>query len=141
MPSLFVQELVLKSRLDELTTLSQWVEQLSSQLGLSPRGAFRLELVLTEAVTNVIENAYEDDQEHEITITLHYQDHTATVHLIDDGLPFDPLQQPEVVLPTSLDEATAGGLGIHLIRRYTDDSQYQRVGHENILTMTIRDTE
>lgn len=141
MSSLFSHEVVLKNRLDELTTLSDWVNQLSGQLGMSPQYTFRLELVLVEAVTNIMENAYQDNKEHHIKVILQYQDNTALIQLRDDGLPFNPLQSPELVLPHSLEEAEEGGLGIHLIRSYTDECQYQRTNSENILTMKIRDIE
>jgi serine/threonine-protein kinase RsbW len=132
-----LHEIALKNNFDELVTLSEWVDQLSGQLGLSPQCAFRLDLVLTEAVTNIIENAYVDEQAHDITVTLQYEDNRAKIQLKDDGVPFDPLQKPELVLPKSLEEAAEGGLGIHLIRRYTDECQYYRLSHENVLTFVI----
>lgn len=137
MSSLFLQEVVLKNRLDELTALSGWVAQIANQLNISARCAFRLELVLTESVTNIIENAYQDAEEHEIKIVLQYENDTFNIQLKDQGLAFNPLQVPEPVLPNRLEEAEVGGLGIHLIRSYTQDCQYQREGNENILTLII----
>jgi sigma-B regulation protein RsbU (phosphoserine phosphatase) len=131
--------LVLQNRLDELTTLGNWVNQLAGLLGLSARGAFRLDMVLTEAVTNIIQYAYQDEAVHPITITLQYQANTATIQIVDDGWPFDPHQNPEVVLPANLEEAGVGGLGIHLIRHYADNCHYDRQENKNILTLTIFD--
>ncbi|MDX2228042.1 MAG: ATP-binding protein [Leptolyngbyaceae cyanobacterium bins.349] len=133
--------LVLKNKRDQLDRLSEWINQVSSQLHLSSRGAFRLELSLVEAVTNVIEHAYQDEADHEITLVLNAMKQTVRVEIKDDGQPFNPLQHPPIVLPTSLEEAKEGGLGIHLIRNYVNEWLYQREGPYNILTLLIHDVD
>jgi len=130
-------EFVLTNRLDDLTQLSQWINDLANQLQISAKGVFRVELILEEAVTNIINYAYVDDEEHTIRVTLLYSDQTLTVELRDDGIPFDPLQRPEVQLPKTLEEATEGGLGIHLIRSYVDECNYQRDEDSNVLSLKI----
>lgn len=132
-----VYELRLKNHLDELEALSRWVSSLESQLDLSPKGAFQLELVLVEAVTNVIENGYPDEDVHEIVVTLCPAEGRVRAQIKDDGLPFNPLDQPQKVLPSSLDEAVEGGLGIHLIRSYAQGCAYKRLDNHNILTIDL----
>ncbi|MEJ1972156.1 MAG: ATP-binding protein [Lacunisphaera sp.] len=51
---------------------------------------------------------------------------------------FDPLQVPVKVLPTRLEDATPGGLGLVLIRNYTDEVRYARVAGRNCLTLVFR---
>ncbi|HIK14685.1 MAG TPA: ATP-binding protein [Leptolyngbyaceae cyanobacterium M33_DOE_097] len=130
-------EFVLTNRVDDLTRLSEWINDLANQLQISAKGVFRVELILEEAVTNIINYAYVDNEEHTIRVTLLYLDQTLTVELRDDGIPFDPLQRPEVQLPKTLEEATEGGLGIHLIRSYVDECHYQREADSNVLTLKI----
>jgi anti-sigma regulatory factor (Ser/Thr protein kinase) len=130
-------QLRLKNRLENLEILSAWVSQLANQLNLSAKCTFRLDLVLSEAVTNVIENAYEDGAEHEIEVILQYDEPLVRVQVCDDGLPFDPTQNAAVELPKKLEDATEGGLGIHLMRSYTKEFTYQRQGDRNLLTMVL----
>ena len=129
--------LVIPNRLDELTTVSDWINGVAGQHGISAEITFRLDLVLTEAVTNVIKYAYDDDETHTITISLQFSESMFSIELSDDGRPFDPTRHPEVTLPRSLKEAGEGGLGIHLIRNYTDEYHYRRQDNNNILTMII----
>ncbi len=129
----------LTNPVEALTSLSDWVNSLIPQLNLSPRGAFQLELVLVEVVTNTIEHGYEDATNHEIAITLQSQEQTIQVTVRDDGRPFDPSQSPGAVMPNSLEEATEGGLGIHLIRSYTKVCHYQREEPYNLLTLVLQD--
>lgn len=134
-------QLTIKNNLDELDILSDWVNQLASQIQLSARSTFRLELSLTEIVTNIIDYAYTDGAEHQITLSLHRRGKTLQIEIRDDGQPFDPLQHPAVVLPNSLEEATEGGLGIHLVRHYVDAWEYCRQEGSNILTLVIHDSD
>lgn len=136
-----MHELGIKNRLDDLETVSNWVNELADQFQLTPKCTFRLDLVLSEAVTNIIQNAYPDGAEHDIWVSLQLQGSSVRAEVQDDGVPFDPTQIPEVVLPQSLEEATEGGLGIHLIRSYTQECVYQRQDDRNVLTLVLLNAE
>ena len=129
--------LALTSNLAELVKLSTWVETLAGELSLSGEAAFKLELVLTEAVTNIMQHGYDDDTNCAIEIRLRHLVNTLHLEISDTAKPFNPLHQPEVVFPRSLEEAGEGGLGIHLIRNYTDECYYQRREQRNVLTMVL----
>ena len=132
-----IHTIVLQDDFEELSRLSAWINQLAEQLQISANGAFRLDLALTETVTNIIEHAYQGSKEHQITITLLHQQNEVKIRVEDDGRPFDPLQQPEATLPSRLEDVEAGGLGIHLIRNYTDECYYRRDGDRNLLTLVF----
>ena len=132
-------QLVIKNQTQELTRLSGWVRDLENELGVSAQCWFRLELILEEAVYNSITHAYNDQDEHTITITIQQHGESLLLKIIDDGLPYNPLDDPKPAQPTSLDEASPGGLGIHLIRSYVDEISYRREGSFNILTMVLQD--
>ncbi|MBD2175990.1 ATP-binding protein [Pseudanabaena sp. FACHB-1998] len=134
-------QLTLKNRFEDLEVLSNWIGDLSKLLGISHRGTFRLQLATEEAVTNIIQNAYENMGEHDIFVDLLKEENTVTVSLRDRGFFFDPLAYPEAQLPNSLEAAQEGGLGIHLIRNYADEFLYERIDNENILTLAIKDLD
>jgi len=138
-PGLETLEII--NRLSQLEVLSDWVADVATRLGLSARVSFRLDLVLAEAVTNVIENAYTDGIDHTISIRIEPIPPLLAVHIRDDGQPFNPLDHPEVVPPKSLAEARAGGLGIHLIRSYAQECRYERQGHENQFTILLNSVD
>lgn len=155
------------NHLDSLTELSQWLEQLAPRLNLSPRGLFRLQLMTEEAVTNIIQNAYGDDRgddrgsdcgsdrgddcgsdrgpdrgncpTHMIQVSLSHCDREFTLTICDDGLFFDPLHHPRSAPPKTLDSAQQGGVGIQLIRHFSDGCMYQRCHDRNILKLMIND--
>ena len=139
------------SHLDALGELSQWLEQLAPGLELSARGLFRLQLMMEEAVTNIIQNAYGEDGSSVdspdrgnpgtrlIQVFLGQCDREFTLTICDDGLCFDPLQHRRSALPKTLALAPPGGAGIQLIRHFSDICVYQRCHDLNVLKLVIND--
>ena len=66
--------------------------------------------------------------------------HDQAVDLIleDDGVPFDPLRQPEPAVPESIDETQVGGLGLVLVRKLSTRMHYERTPQKrNRLTLSM----
>lgn len=129
--------LILRRDRAQLAALETWVHDLAAARGLSRRTVFNLDLVLTEAVTNVIDHAGHSDQNGDIELSCSLNDGRIEVAISDDGPPFDPTARAPVVAPRSLEEAEPGGLGVHLMRRYTTHMDYARVDGRNVLRMTL----
>lgn len=126
----------------QLARLEAWLHDFSTACELPARTSFGLELVLTEAVTNIMDhsrNAGVDslNETNEIEVICTLRDSYVSAELIDNGPPFDPTASSPVVLPANLDEASPGGLGIHLMRRYTSSMEYVREQNKNVLRMTV----
>jgi len=131
-------ELRICNRLDELARASAWLARFADSLALPAETVFRLDLGLTEAVSNIIAYAYPDAAEHEILLRLQAHPEGVSLEIEDDGRPFDPLRAERPPLPASLEEAPIGGLGIHLIRSMLDECHYRREAGKNRLTMLAK---
>jgi anti-sigma regulatory factor (Ser/Thr protein kinase) len=129
--------IMLPCTLDALTQLSEWVHSVASENSLSARCTFRLELVLVEAVTNIVEHACAGPAGGAITVQLAIKPGWVVVCVEDSERPFDPTTAPAHRQPASLEDATIGGLGIHLMRAYTQQLEYRRVDDKNQLFMTL----
>lgn len=131
--------IVLANRRSSLTLLSEWVQEFALANRLSGRSTFRLDLVLVETVTNIIEHGTIDslDECRAIEVQAACDGTCIVVQVDDDGPPFDPTAAPVHRPPASLAEAPVGGLGLHLIRSYTQDWEYRRINQRNRQRMTI----
>jgi len=131
----------LEIHFDALITLSQWIESVAQQAALSKELSFKLNLILEEAVTNIIQHGLQRENpkgnQEPITVSMYCEPDQICLEVIDHGIPFNPLQDHEVQLPESLQDAKIGGLGIHLIKSYAQTLAYRREGDRNILTMTL----
>lgn len=96
----------------------------------------KITLCVEEAIVNIMNYAY-DDRDGEIKLILSRNNQKITVLLIDAGKKFDPLAKEDPVLDVSAEERQIGGLGIFLIRKYSEEVSYQRKNNRNILAMVF----
>jgi anti-sigma regulatory factor (Ser/Thr protein kinase) len=125
----------LRSRLSELETLCRELQAVGRSLKLSKKCLFEINLILDELFTNIISYGFPDQNEHGIHVRITANGETLTIVVIDDGVPFDPIEQGEPPIPCDVEHCRIGGLGIHLIKRLVDDACYCRSGDQNILTL------
>ena len=129
------ETIIISNHVDELSVLAAKIEELSEKWELPIPLTMNINLVLEEAVSNVIFYAFPDKQEHDISISLELKNDELTIVIEDGGIPFDPtsMKEPDISLPA--DERPIGGLGIFLISKIMDYVYYQRINEKNILTL------
>ncbi len=120
-----------------LRAASAWLVDRCLGAGVSESGSMRLELCLNEAVANIIEHGGLAGTNALITLELAIGRTEATLVIIDGGHAFDPLQTTAVPLPSTLADAVPGGLGIGMLRSFSDSQRYERCGEHNRLTLTV----
>lgn len=125
-PSQEASRLLIRNAAEEMLRVAAWLEESAEQRGLGPELAFRLDLVLNEAIPNVIAYAFPGGGTHHIEIALAGDDDRVWLEIVDDGIPFDPFARPARTEAASLEEASASGRGIHLIRAYSEWQEYAR---------------
>jgi anti-sigma regulatory factor (Ser/Thr protein kinase) len=131
--------LTLKNNVDELNTLSAWVnDNIATLFKIPEKTTFKIDLVLTELISNIISYAYPIECDSKIEIKCRYWQDNIEIEIEDSGSPFNPLAAPDLVLPKTLADADIGGLGIHLVRHYIDEGNYQRKNNKNIFSMRLK---
>jgi serine/threonine-protein kinase RsbW len=106
--------------------------------GVDDRARAQAELIFEEIVTNVIRHGGAGGRPPRVDVAVDIGQDELILTFEDDGPPFDPLQRPDPVRPTSIEDATPGGLGIYLSRRSAADVRYERTGDgRNRLTVAV----
>lgn len=118
-----------------ISAASAWLRTLGESFELGSELAFRLDLCASELVANIVSYAFEDEAPHTIALDLILEPQSVKLVVADDGREFDPLAVPEPVAPATLEEASVGGLGVHLVRQFADQVSYERVGGRNQITL------
>jgi sigma-B regulation protein RsbU (phosphoserine phosphatase) len=129
--------LILRNEQTELSRLETFVEVLGEELTLPPALVNSLNLVLEEAIANIILYAYPDGQTDQITLLAKKNNDNRLIFTItDSGVAFDPtkIEEPDITL--SAEERPIGGLGMFLIKKIMDEVKYQRVDGKNVLRLT-----
>lgn len=127
--------LILKNDITEISRLAEFIENVGEEFMLTPDLVFNLNLVLEEAVSNVILYAYPKEEHEFITLSVKKDDNMLIFVLTDSGKEFDPTQIPDADVTLSAEEREIGGLGIFLIRQIMNTVEYQRIEGRNMLTL------
>lgn len=129
------EQIKIENQIGELAVLAAKIEELSEKWDLSMPLTMNINLVLEEAVSNVIFYAFNKDEKHLIQISIEVDENILTLEIVDDGIPFDPLARevPDITLPA--EDRPIGGLGIFLITKIMDKVSYKRQNNQNILTL------
>ncbi len=128
--------LLVENQLDELTKVQVFLEELGEEWEINIPLVFSLNLVLEEALTNVISYGFNDGNKHIIEISFEKTGDELFIAIIDDGHEYDPTLKTDPDLTLSVEERPIGGLGIFLIKKIMDKVEYQRINNKNNLILT-----
>ena len=129
------KSIILTNDISEINKLTEFVEEIGNKLSLAPDVVFNLNLVLEEAVVNIINYAYPKEEHQSIYLSATQHEDSIILVLTDTGVEFDPTMAPEADITLSAEERPIGGLGIFLIRQIMNEVRYDRIDGKNVLTM------
>ncbi len=126
----------IKSRLSGIGVMNEQLDKMCKQWDINKDVAFSMNLALEEIVTNIITHGYGGREEYDITIRFSLEKHNLRIQIKDTAPEFNPLNVKEPDdLEKPLEDRHVGGLGIHLVKKFTDDVHYRRSKNKNVLTL------
>lgn len=129
------KSIILANEISEIGRLADFIEDMGNEFSLAPDVRFNLNLVLEEAVANIINYAYPKDEHESIYLSARMHEDSIVLVLTDTGKEFDPTMAPEIDVTLSAEERQIGGLGIFLIRQIMNEVRYERIDGKNVLTL------
>ena len=132
------RELVVPNDTQYLATVREEVTKVVSQSAFAGRDQKLLILAVDEAITNIMEHAYDNDLEGELDVELILEADATRFEVIirDSGKEFDPTAVDIPDITAHISKGQKHGLGIFLIRQIMDEVNYNFVqGEKNQLQM------
>ena len=129
------RELTFKNEEQELTRVTDFMENICDELQLDMHVAMKLQVAIEEMVTNIIFYAYPEGTRADISLTAESEDKELTLVLSDTGKPFDPTAKEDADIETNPMDREQGGIGILIVKNIMNEVSYQRLGNTNQLTM------
>ena len=129
------KSIILANDINEISKLNEFIENIGEEFTLTPDVVFNLNLVLEEAVVNIINYAYPKEDHQWIYLSAKLENGSIILILTDTGKEFDPTMAPEADITLSADDRPIGGLGIFLIRQIMNEVKYERIDGKNVLTL------
>jgi anti-sigma regulatory factor (Ser/Thr protein kinase) len=130
------KSIILANDISEISKLNEFVEEIGNEFSLTPDVVFNVNLVLEEAIVNVINYAYPKEKHESIYLSAQLHEGSIVFVLTDTGMQFDPTKAPEADITLSLEDRPIGGLGIFLIRQIMNEVSYERIDGKNVLTLS-----
>ena len=117
------------SALSDVTTK---IEEFCDAADVPMASAFKVNLVVQELVTNSVNHGDFGGREPEISLSINHDGGQIELLYEDNAAPFDPFtEMPAPDLASNVSERPVGGLGIHLIRSFSDQSSHEHVDGRN----------
>ena len=130
--------LQLPARIDALEAASQFVLNAAHAAQLPQDRLAHLELIVEELFVNIALYAYPPESPGPVQLTCASPaSGQLNVQLTDQGIPYNPLLAPAPDLESPIHNRSSGGLGIFIIREWTNSIQYLRDKDTNRLSFTI----
>ncbi len=126
-----------QSRTDHLHEVREFVSQVARQFGFGDEETANIVLAVDEACTNVIEHAYNNAPDKEITVEIRPANGMFEIRVLDEGKSFNPDAVKPPNLKKHLSEYRRGGLGIYLMKTLMDKVEYNfSPGKKNEVRLT-----
>lgn len=134
------ETLVVRAEMNELARVGDWANQVAERLDLPQSILFALQLCFEEAVSNIVRHGFQDGEDvaspnKDVRLVIVREADAVIATIEDHGVAFDPREVAAPVAPTSIEEASIGGLGIHLMRHFAQGLAYERMDGTNRLTL------
>ncbi|MFO1312798.1 MAG: ATP-binding protein [Burkholderiales bacterium] len=140
-------QLTIRAETRETRNASAWLESAALGEGVPSEQLSRLDHCLDEALANVITHGLRGNAEASILLQLAVQRGAerccADLVIVDEGMAFDSTAASDGPLtrPASLAEANVGGLGLAMMKSFSDELRYHRADGRNHLTIRVVWTE
>ena len=128
---------VFGARMSHLPETADFVGAFCARHGVGRDETLRLTLIVEELFTNTVEHGYRGESDAPIVVALAILDGDVAI-LFEDAAPrFDPLSLPPVDVNAPLESRRIGGLGVHLVRRFSRTARYAREDGRNRLWLRV----
>ena len=121
---------------EELTNVISFVGETLEKYNCPLKTQTIIYVAIEEVFINVANYAYPNKEGIvEIKISFNENENVIAFEIIDEGIPFNPLNKPDPDITLSAEERNIGGLGIFITKKTMDDVIYSYENNKNILKM------
>ncbi len=131
-------EITLSAVLGNLETFLSFIVTQAQKAKLSREKINKLELAAEEALVNIIKHAYPSNKKDNYIKIKCKDNNSFVLEIIDEGIPFNPLNIREPNLNFDIETRPIGGVGILLIKKMVDFVEYKRQDNNNLLRLIMQ---
>ncbi len=122
--------------IESVEPVCRFVEAIAKDAGMNETLIYRCYLAVEEVITNVIEHGYHHNgKDRHVDVVCRLYPGLLSITIIDDAIPFNPLEREDPDPTAPLMEREGGGWGIFFVKKFMDKVQYAYKENRNHLTI------
>ena len=130
------KEKIFAAKTESLDEFIEFIEEELAKNDCPMKQEIQIKVALEEVFVNIAHYAYPDkDGDVKAMVSFNEKEKAFTFHLIDEGIPFNPLLRDDPDVTLSAEERNIGGLGIYITKKTMDSVMYSYENKQNILTI------
>ncbi len=133
-----LSQITLPADFGNLLALITSVADSAAKQGFSSRIISRISVAAEEAIVNIIRYAYPDTKGNIRVTCMKDISDDLIIEIEDSGTPFNILEKKDPHLSSGIKDREVGGLGIYIIKKFTDELYYRRENEKNLLRMILK---
>jgi len=131
-----MKKLTVNASTDKLPEVLEFIDTELETAGASMKMIFQIDLAAEEIFVNIANYAYAPDDGNVIIQVDNYgEPPLVEIQFIDQGDPFNPLENPDPDITLTAEERQIGGLGVLMVKKSMDAVDYRFEENKNILTL------
>ncbi|MBO4285944.1 MAG: ATP-binding protein, partial [Bacilli bacterium] len=121
---------------NEVGRVVEFVNTFLGQFNVEQKILSQIDIAIDEICSNIFNYAYKD-KKGTIEVDISINNNVVTLHFVDTGEPFNPLEKEDPNIDLPLEERQEGGLGIYMVKKMMDSVSYHySKNKENVFTIT-----
>ena len=131
-----MKEINIEAKVDNLDEVLAFIDGELEAMDCPMKAQMQIDVAVEEIYVNIASYAYEG-KEGPSTIRIEAINDGAAVAItfIDEGIPYNPLAKEDPDVTLSAEEREIGGLGIYIVKKSMDATDYKREDDKNIFRM------
>lgn len=131
-----MKEITLDAVVDNVSVITAFADAELEAAGCPLKAMMQIDVIIDEIFANIAMYAYAPGTGRAVFgISVDSGAKTVTLRFSDSGVPFNPLTREDPDIRLGPEEREAGGLGIFMVKKMTDDISYEYRNGRNILTV------
>ena len=129
-----MKELTVAATIENIETVTDFVDAQLEELDCPMKAEMQINVAIDELFSNIAHYAYHPEiGEATVAVEVTGDPLAVEITFIDNGKPYDPLQNADPDVTLSAEERDIGGLGIFIVKKSMDEITYEYKDGKNIL--------
>lgn len=131
-----MKELTITATVENIETVTEFVNEQLEALECPMKAQMQIDIAIDELFGNIAHYAYNPDVgDATVRVEVTEEPLAVIITFIDNGMPYDPLNNADPDITLSAEERQLGGLGIYMVKKTMDRVSYEYRDGQNILTI------